>query len=157
MGVTPAKASLVEIRTNNKLFPRLHTYRREEAVSQMSIVILMAFQLRGQQSDSGSISQMAMTLVDILLEDEYGIGTQYLTFEEIKRTVKRSALGQGREMFGVSVSSIYQALADYCKGEGRQADQEAKEIVARQREMRRSIIAPMLQGYAEELLNKSKP
>ena len=152
MRVTPAKASLVEIRTNNKDFPRLHTYRREEAIAQMNIILLMAYQYKGQQADVPTITLMSSSLIDILNEDEYGIGTKFLSFEEIKRVVKKAVLGQGKEMYGISVSSIFQALADYCKGEGRVADKEAKLIVAKQKEMRMSIVAPMLQGYADEML-----
>ena len=154
MVVTPGKASLVEIRTNGKAFPRLYTYRREEAVAQMSIILLMAYQYRGQQADAVTISQMSNSLVDILLDDEYNIGTKFISFEEIKRVVRKAALGQSKEMYGVSVSSIFQAIADYCRGEGRVADKQAKEIVARQREMRNAIIAPMIQGHIEELLKK---
>lgn len=148
------KATLVDIRTDNKRFPRLHTYRREEAVSQMNMVIMMAFQLRGQQADVQTIMQMSTSLIEILNEDEYGIGTKFLSFEEIKRVVRKAALGQSREMYGISVSSIFQALADYCKGEGRMADKEAKEIVSRQRELKQAIIAPMIQGYAESMIKK---
>ena len=152
----PAKATLVEIRTDNVKYPRLHTYRREDAISQMNMIIMMAFQYRGQQADVQTIMQMSASLIDILLEDEYGIGTKYLSFEEIKRVIRRASLGQGREMYGISVSSLFQALADYCRGEGRSADKEAKEVVARQREVRNSIIAPMIQGRVEEMLNHSK-
>lgn len=151
-----AKATLVEIRTDSKKFPRLYTYRREDAISTMSMIIMMAFQLRGQQADVQTIMQMSSSLIDILNEDEYSIGTKYLSFEEIKRIIRKSALGQGREMYGISVSSLFQALADYCKGEGRMADKEAKEIVSRQRELRNAIIAPMIQGYAQEAIHKSK-
>lgn len=152
----PAKATLVEIRTDNVKYPRLHTYRREDAISQMNMIIMMAFQYRGQQADVQTIMQMSASLIDILLDDEYGIGTKYLSFEEIKRVIRRASLGQGREMYGISVSSLFQALADYCRGEGRSADKEAKEVVARQREVRNSIIAPMIQGRVEEMLNHSK-
>lgn len=150
------KATLVDIRTDNKKFPRLYTYSREDAERQMNIIILMAFQFRGQQADAQTITQMSHSLIEILNEDEYGIGTKYLTFEEIKRIVRKAALGQGREMYGISVSSIFQALADYCKGEGKMADKEAKEIASRQRDMRKSIIAPMIEGYVEEMLKNSK-
>lgn len=152
----PAKATLVEIRTDNKRFPRLHTYRKEDAVSQMNMIIMMAFQLRGQQADVQTILQMSATLIDILNEDEYGIGTKFLSFEEIKRVVRKAALGQSKEMYGISVSSLFQALADYCKGEGRMANQQAREIAANQREVRNSIIAPMIQGRIEEMLQNSK-
>lgn len=152
----PAKATLVEIRTDNVKYPRLHTYRREDAISQMNMIIMMAFQYRGQQADVQTIMQMSASLIDILLEDEYGIGTKYLSFEEVKRVIRRASLGQGREMYGISVSSLFQALADYCRGEGRSADKKAKEVVARQREVKNSIIAPMIQGRIEEILNHSK-
>lgn len=154
LSIPVEKATLVDIRTDNKRFPRLHTYRREEAVSQMNMVIMMAFQLRGQQADVQTIMQMSTSLIEILNEDEYGIGTKFLSFEEIKRVVRKAALGQSREMYGISVSSIFQALADYCKGEGRMADKKAKEIVSRQRELKQAIIAPMIQGYAESMIKK---
>ena len=146
------KATLVEIRTDNKRFPRLHSYRREDAIAQMNMIIMMAFQFRGQQADTQSVILMSASLIDILNEDEYGIGTKYLSFEEIKRVIRKAALGQGKEMYGISVSSLYSALADYCKGEGRMANQQAREIASQQREMRNSIIAPMIQGHIEEML-----
>lgn len=154
--IPEGKATLVEIRTDNKRFPRLYTYRREEAIAQMNMVIMMAYQFRGQQADTQTIVLMSSSLIDILLDDEYGIGTQYLSFEEIKRVIRKAALGQSKEMFGISVSSLFQALADYCKGEGRMADKQAKEVVSHQREIRNSIIAPMIQGRIEEMLHNSK-
>lgn len=150
MTTIPAeKATLVDIRTDNKRFPRLYTYKREEAMPQMNMIIMMAFQYRGQQADAQSIMQMSSSLIEILNEDEYGIGTKYLTFEEIKRVIKRAALGQGKEMYGISVSSLFQALADYCRGEGRMADQQAKEVVAKRRDLKNSIIAPMIESMAQ--------
>lgn len=152
----PAKATLVEIRTDNKRFPRLHSYRREDAIAQMNMIIIMAYQFRGQNADTQTIVQTSSSLIDILTEDEYGIGTKYLSFEEIKRVIRKAVLGQSKEMFGISVSSLFQALADYCKGEGRMANQQAREIAANQREMRNSIIAPMIQGHIEEMLGNGK-
>lgn len=149
MTTQPEKATLVDIRTDNKRFPRLYTYKREDAIAQMNMVIMMAFQFRGQQADVQTIMQMSATLIEILNEDEYGIGTKYLTMEEIKRVVKRAALGQGKEMYGISVSSLFQALADYCRGEGRMADQQAKEVVAKKRDLKNSIIAPMIESMAQ--------
>ena len=116
----------------------------------------MAFQFRGQQADVPTIHQMSSSLIDLLNEDEYSIGTKYLSFEEIRRVVRKAVLGQGKEMYGISVSSIFQALADYCKGEGKVADKEAKRIAAKGKELRNSIIAPMIQGYADSLVKQSK-
>lgn len=151
-----SRATLVDIRTDAKRFPRVCRMQRQEAISQMNIIILMAFQFRGQSADALTINQMSSSLIDILNEDEYGIGTKFLSFEEIKRVVRRAALGQGREMYGISVSSLFQALADYCKGEGKEADKMAKEIASRQRDIKMSIIAPMLQGCSGDMLQKSR-
>jgi hypothetical protein len=152
--IPPEKATLVDIRTDARRFPRLHTYRREDAIAQMNMIIMMAYQYRGQHADSMTIMQMSASLIDILNEDEYQIGTRYLSFEEIKRIVRKAALGQTKEMYGISVSSLFQALAEYCKGEGRMASKQATEIVAKQREIKDAIIAPMLQGYTEELAKR---
>ena len=150
------KATLVDIRTDNKRFPRLHSYRREDAIGQMNMIVMMAFQFRGQQADAQSIFQMSASLIDILNEDEYGIGTKFLSFEEIKRVIRKAALGQGKEMYGISVSSLFQALADYCKGEGKMADKQAKEIAHRMAETKDAIMASMIQGYSSQALIKSK-
>lgn len=151
---TQTQSSLVEIRTDDKRFPRLYKYSREEAVNQMNMIIMMAFQFRGQQADAMTIFQMSSSLIDILNEDEYGIGTRFLSFEEIKRVIKKAVLGQGREMYGISVSSLFQALADYCKGEGRSADIEAKEIASKRKSLRDSIIAPMVDSMAELMIKR---
>ena len=148
------KATLVDIRTDNRRFPRLHTYRREDAIAQMNMIIMMAFQFRGQQADTLTIVQMSSSLIDILNDDEFGIGTKFLSFEEIKRVVRKAALGQGKEMYGISVSSLFQALADYCKGEGRMANTQAREIAAKQRDTKDAIMASMIQGYSEQMLKK---
>ena len=152
--IPEGKATLVEIRTDNRRFPRLQTYKREDAISQMNMIIMMAFQFRGQSADAQTIFIMSSSLIDILLDDEYGIGTKYLSFEEIKRVIRKAALGQSKEMYGISVSSLFQALADYCKGEGKVANNQAREIASQQREIRNSIIAPMIQGRIEEMLKK---
>lgn len=152
--IPPEKATLVDIRTDARRFPRLHTYRREEAIAQMNMIVMMAYQYRGQHADAQTIMQLSTSLIDILNEDEYQIGTKYLSFEEIKRIVRKAALGQTKEMYGISVSSLFQALAEYCKGEGRMASKQASEIAAKQREIKNAIIAPMLQGYTEELAQR---
>jgi hypothetical protein len=154
MIIPTGQATLVDIRTDSKTFPRLHTYDRQEAIGQMNIILLMAFQYRGQQADAYTINQMSASLIELLIEDEYSLGMKYLTFEEIKRIVRKAALGQGKEMYGISVSSIFQALADYCKGEGKMASQQARVILEQKRELARAIVAPMLDSYANTLIKK---
>ena len=57
IATTGNKATLVDIRTDNRRFPRLHSYQREEAIMQMNMIIMMAFQFRGQQADAQTIIQ----------------------------------------------------------------------------------------------------
>lgn len=155
--VQPEKATLVEIRTDSQAFPRLCRIDRGDAVRQMNVIILMAFQYRGQAADAVTISQMSISLIDILNEDEYGIGTKFLSFEEIKRVIRKAALGQSKEMYGISVSSLFQALADYCKGEGRLASQQARETVEhRRREIREQMVAPLIESYGRAMMANMK-
>lgn len=152
------KVSLVDIRLDDKAFPRIYKYSKEEAISNMNGIIMMAFQFRGQQSDASTIVQMSASLLDILLEDEYGIGTRFLTFEEIKRVIRKAVLGQSKEMFGVSVSSLFQALADYCKGEGKDAHNQARREIAsrKSQEMRDSIVGSMVDSYTKLMIGHDK-
>ena len=120
-----SKATLVEIRTDSKNFPRLHKYSQERATHEMSKAILLVFQLRGKQITKEDLTQMSATLVKILQEDEYGIGTQNITFEEITRVFKKAALGQGVDLYGVNVSILYQAIVDYCENVEREANMQA--------------------------------
>lgn len=146
------KATIEQIRADSQTFPRIHTYSLEESIQRMTQIILMAHQFRGQQTDADSIIQMAATLIDLLLEDEYGIGTQYLSFEEIRRVVRRAVLGQGKEIFGITVSSIYQALADYCREEGRKAQDKARKKTIDDNPM----VDILVRKYAQLMNEKTK-
>lgn len=150
--------SLMEIRMDKKKYPRLCQYTREQAVYKMSQIVLTAFQFRGQQADPQNVAFIASNLVDELGADMDNVGTKYITFEEISRAVKKSVLGQGREMFGISFASLYSAIMDYVKGEGHQIEVQIREqgLKAREKELKDSIIAPMLQAYTGALIKKSK-
>jgi hypothetical protein len=75
---------------------------------------------------------------------------------EIQVIVKKAVLSG--EMYGVSVATIYKAVTDYAKGEGHlhqvEADNQAREH--RKEELKKSIIAPMLQAYAGEFIRNTK-
>ena len=156
--VTPAsnQVSLLDIRKDAKRFPRLHSYSREQAVAEMSKIVSQAFLYKGQAADPTNIQFISCSLVDELQADLDRLGTRFLSFAEISRIVKRAVLQD--EMYGISVASLYKVIAEYVKGEGRRLQQQVKEenYKSEQEQIRNSIVAPMLQAYAGQLLKNSK-
>ena len=156
--MTPAsnQVSLLDIRKDAKRFPRLHTYSREQAVTEMSKIVSQAFLYKGQVADSTNIQFISCSLVDELQADLDRLGTRFLSFAEISRIVKRAVLQD--EMYGISVASLYKVIVEYVKGEGLKLLQQVKEerLKADQEQIRNSIVAPMLQAYAGQLLKNSK-
>lgn len=151
-----SQASLLEIRMDAKRYPRLHTYTREQAVTEMTKVVSQAFLYKGQAADPTNIQFISCSLVDELRADLDKMGTKHLSFAEISRVVKRAVLRD--EMYGISVASLYKVIIDYIKGEGHRLQQEVlqKRRSIEQREIKNSIVAPMLQAYAGQLLKNSK-
>ena len=156
--MTPAsnQVSLLDIRKDAKRFPRLHTYSREQAVTEMSKIVSQAFLYKGQAADPTNIQFISCSLVDELQADLDRLGTRFLSFAEISRIVKRAVLQD--EMYGISVASLYKVIVEYVKGEGLKLQQQVKEEQNKvQHEyIKNSVVAPMLQAYAGQLLKNSK-
>ena len=156
--MTPAsnQVSLLDIRKDAKRFPRLHTYSREQAVTEMSKIVSQAFLYKGQAADPKNIQFISCSLVDELQADLDKLGTRNISFAEISRVVKRAVLQD--EMYGISVASLYKVIVEYVKGEGLKLQQQVKEEQNKvQHEyIKNSVVAPMLQAYAGQLLKNSK-
>lgn len=156
--MTPAsnQVSLLEMRLNEKRFPRIGTFPREQAVFEMSKIVSQAFLYKGQAADPKNIQFISCAIVDELQSDLDRLGTRNISFGEISRVVKRAVLQD--EMYGISVASIYKVIIDYIKGEGHRLQQEVlqKRRNIEKMEIKNSIVAPMLQAYAGQLLKNSK-
>ena len=156
--MTPAsnQVSLLEMRMDEKRFPRIGTFSREQAVFEMSKIVSQAFLYKGQAADPKNIQFISCALVDELQADLDKLGTRNISFAEISRIVKRSVLQD--EMYGISVASLYKVIIEYIKGEGHRLHQQVAEMRRKreEREIKNSVIAPMLQAYAGELLKHSK-
>lgn len=151
----PGRASLLEMRADPSRFPRLKSVPREQAVFEMTKIVNQAFLYRGQAADPTNIQFISSALVQELLDDDkYGAG--YLSLAEIQVVVKRAVLQD--DMYGISVASLYKVIIEYIKGEGHRLQQEVSERKRKseQEQIKNSVIAPMLQAYAGELLNHSK-
>jgi hypothetical protein len=122
------EVSLVDIRKQPERFPRLGKVSFPEAMVRMQSIIHMASMYMRADLDKDSITFMAQALITELLEDKK-YGAQYISFEEISRAVKKAVLRQGKEMYGLSVSSLYACIIDYIKTEGHDADKAAKRCI----------------------------
>lgn len=150
------QVSLLEMRMDEKRFPRIGAFPREQAVFEMSKIVSQAFLYKGQAADPKNIQFISCALVDELQSDLDKLGTRHISFAEISRVVKRSVLQE--DMYGISVASLYKVIIEYIKGEGHRLQQEVSERKRKseQEQIKNSVIAPMLQAYAGELLKHSK-
>ena len=119
------EVALVDIRCQPEKFPRLGNVSFQEAMIRMQSIIHMASMYMRAGLDKDSITFMAQALITELLDDKK-YGARYISFEEITRAVKKAVLRQGKEMYGLSVSSLYACIIDYIKTEGHEADKAAK-------------------------------
>ena len=156
--MTPAsnQVSLLEMRMDEKRFPRIGAFPREQAVFEMSKIVSQAFLYKGQAADPKNIQFISCALVDELQSDLDRLGTKHISFGEISRVVKRAVLQD--DMYGISVASLYKVIIEYIKGEGHRLQQEVSERKRKseQEQIKNSVIAPMLQAYAGQLLKNSK-
>ena len=156
--MTPAsnQVSLLEMRMDEKRFPRIGAFPREQAVFEMSKIVSQAFLYKGQAADPKNIQFISCSLVDELQADLDKLGTRNISFAEISRVVKRAVLQD--DMYGISVASLYKVIIEYVKGEGHKLQQEVLERKRKseQEQIKNSVIAPMLQAYAGQLLKNSK-
>ena len=150
------QVSLLEMRMDEKRFPRIGAFPREQAVFEMSKIVSQAFLYKGQAADPKNIQFISCALVDELQSDLDKLGTRHISFAEISRVVKRAVLQD--DMYGISVASLYKVIIEYIKGEGHRLQQEVSERKRKseQEQIKNSVIAPMLQAYAGELLKHSK-
>ena len=141
---------------DEKRFPRIGAFTREQAVFEMSKIVSQAFLYKGQAADPNNIQFISCSLVDELQADLDNLGTKHISFGEISRVVKRAVLQD--EMYGISVASLYKVIIEYVKGEGHKLQQEVLERKRKseQEQIKNSVIAPMLQAYAGQLLKHSK-
>lgn len=142
------QVSLVEMRRNSKRFPRLNTVPRDKAIESIKAMVSQAFLYRGQAADDRNIIYIATNLLNELLADYDGIGTKYISLAEISMVIRKTVLSD--ELYGISVASLYKAVAKYCREEGHDAEEE---IRGQFRPI--TVGLPILMAAAGELLKKS--
>ena len=119
------RVSLVAIRRDPVSYPRISATDRDQAITIMSQIVYAAFLYRNQATTEAAIKFTATTLVDEILKDPH-FGLASLSWMEIGMVIRRAVLGGGKELYGVSVASLYAALVDYAKTEGHEASKQAR-------------------------------
>lgn len=120
----PQAATLLEMRSDPKRFPRLNTIPVEQAYSQMLPIITQAFMFKGHNADDNTVKFIATNLVDELLADtKYGAGN--ISLGEIHKVIKRAILET--DIPAISVSTLYRIIIDYAKGEGNDLERQIRQ------------------------------
>ena len=120
------KTSLVEVRLNPDKYPRIGKTNESQAFVLMKEIVVSAYMYRGQQADEEMVNFTTANLLADLTDPNNEYGTQHLSW--FARAIKRGVLGLSKEMYGISVSSLYAAIIDYIKKEGLEADRKAREL-----------------------------
>lgn len=148
--------SLMDIRRNAAVFPRIKSYSPDALLTEMKGCIMMVYQYRGQRPNNAQeVEMMARSLVAELLADEFGNDTKELTMEEIRRALRRVGLRQGADMYGINVGSLYNAILDYRRTEV----EEARQQIASERRNSEKIGVPreeIAKRYAAMMVQANK-
>lgn len=126
LAVYNPKVDLVEVRRNPVGFPRISATPRDEAISKMARIVYASFLYRNQATTKEVITFTATALVDEIMADCH-FGLQTLSWMEIGMVIRRAVLGGAKELYGVSVASLYSALVEYAKTEGHEASKKANQ------------------------------
>ena len=156
--IVPApSATLKQIRMDSAKFPRISSYTKSDAVGCLTQLITVCLMYKGMNPDDYKIAYTAGMLYDEIMQDNDGLGLPSLSFEEVRRVFRKCVLGQGRELFGVNVASLYAALCDYAKGEGHLAQLEANTAVklARKAMEKETGASVMMDVYAARMIRKN--
>ena len=121
------KIDLVDVRLHPDKYPRISATPLEQAVEKMTRIVYAAFLYRGQDTTAVTIRFVANALVAEINNDaRFGLRT--LSWEEIGRVIRNAVLGGAKELYGVSVASLYSALIEYAKTDGHEAERRAKQV-----------------------------
>ena len=124
LAIFQPQVPLVEVRRNPEKYRRISADTKEVAIMKMHRIVYAAFLYRGQESTPETMHFIAASLVnEIMADQKYGM--QSLSWLEIGMAIRGAVLGEGKELYGVSVASLYAALVEYAKNEGHEASRQA--------------------------------
>lgn len=136
---------LVDIRLHPEIFPRIKDTPEDAAINRMVQLVFAAFLYRGQEAQPDKVRFIATALVqEINMDRRFGLPS--LSWAEIGMVIRNAVLS--KDLYGVSVATLYSALVDYCRGEGHEAAKKAFESKEPSREN------PALMEFARRIMDK---
>lgn len=123
-----AVCDLVEVRMDATRFPRVRSTEPSRAIDNLRELVVSALLFRGLEQDQATVDFIAANLYGCMAQEGREVGMLELSWYEVARVIRRAALDGS--LIGVSVSSLYGLLRDYCLNEGHDADAKAKAIRA---------------------------
>ena len=123
-----ANFSLVEVRMDATRFPRIKSTEPARAIDNLRELVVSALLFRGMEQDQTTVDFTAANLYGCMAQEGREVGMLELSWYEVARIIRRAALDG--TLIGVSVSSLYGLLRDYCLGDGHDADAKARAIRA---------------------------
>lgn len=150
--------SLLDIRRDRVTYPRINKMQPMTAISGLTSIVANAMMYTGRRAEEDDIAFISQGLYRELMLDEMNLGMKHITLQEIGYCVKKAVLGQGNEMYGINVASLYKVVADYCRGEGHELEKQLEHsTLARQEEiLKASAVNAMLDQYATKMVKHSK-
>lgn len=150
-------ASLVDIRKHQTMFPRITEYKADVLLREVKGILMMVYQYRGQSPSSAEeVETMARSLTAELLADEFGQGLRNLTIEEIRRALRKAALGCGAEMYGINVRSLYEAVVHYVHTDIKDAISHIRAEMTRKDRDDNAQISDIVKAYQSMMLDANR-
>lgn len=147
----PKEVTLLDIRRDKVRYPRLYTYPEAVAISRLESLVTKLFMYKGHTIDKKNIAFIASNLYAELMANE--AGAKYITIEEAERVLKTAILES--DMVAISVVSLYRELIKYFKGKGNELREQIKRE-EQERQLRQSVMNPMLAAYAGAMVKTNK-
>ena len=141
-----ANFSLVEVRLDAQRFPRVKATEPGKAVENLRELVVAALLFRGLEQDQTTVDFIAANLYGSMAQEGRDVGMMELSWYEVARVIRRASLDGS--LIGVSVSSLYGLLREYCLGDGHDADAKAKAIRA---ELSAHKLTPGQQAYIDAM------
>lgn len=121
-----AVCDLVDVRLDAQRFPRVRATEPVKAVENLRELVVSALLFRGLEQDQATVDFIAANLYGCMAQEGRDVGMLELSWYEVARCIRRAVLDGS--LIGVSVSSLYGLLRDYCLNDGHDADAKAKDI-----------------------------
>lgn len=150
---TPASYKLVEVRMDEKRFPRIAATPVEQAQLFTRQIVVSTFLVLGKVETPDNIDFIATTLYALIMQDDR-YNARHLSWYEAGRAVRNAAVDG--ELYGISAATLFGAMLNYIRTEGKEVDRTAWIYKQQQQRALPPKVDAALDKIAEEVVKKWK-